>query len=392
MGAHARQGPRLLHRLGPRRAHLGQSRLPESRRARHPLGRAAAIPSVVAAFADRAGDDRRSRKDVKPFEYIEANVPFYPPGGGGGTRENRQADADAARPGRVDEAHRPSGRLRAEAVRHRGAARRRQADLHELGRTRPAVGRRHGRLSQRDAAGGQGPRPHPHPRRHRRRRRGRQGHRLRRQAEHPDQPRRSPTAASSSTRRRTRCSSRTPTATTRPTCARCCSPAGAPATRTPGRATCATASTTGSTASSATPASTARSAASGTASARASTASRSSRTASSEAGVPAQHQQQLLGRRLQRGGPAVRLDGQRQPERLHADPEPLLRVGARLVVHGAAEHRRPATGSSRSPTRCGRSITTAASPPRPATPCTPPALIRRNTGTAPPSSPSRPAT
>ena len=47
-------------------------------------------------------------------------------------------------------------------------------------------------------------------------------------------------------------SSRTRTATTRPTCSRRCSAAGASATRTPARATCATASTTGSGARSAT--------------------------------------------------------------------------------------------------------------------------------------------
>ncbi len=50
----------------------------------------------------------------------------------------------------------------------------------------------------------------------------------------------------------TRCSSRTPTATTRPTCARCCSPAGTRTTPTPGRATCAGGWITGSGASSAT--------------------------------------------------------------------------------------------------------------------------------------------
>ena len=36
-----------------------------------------------------------------------------------------------------------------------------------------------------------------------------------------------------------------------------------------------------------------------------------------------------MGRGHQRGGPALRLDRQRLPERLHADPEPLLRVGPR---------------------------------------------------------------
>ena len=50
-----------------------------------------------------------------------------------------------------------------------------------------------------------------------------------------------------------------------------------------------------------------------------------------EAGIPPHHEQQLLGRRHQRGGPPLRLDGQRQPERLHADPESLLRDGARLA-------------------------------------------------------------
>ena len=40
LGAHAGQGPRLLYRLGTRRAHLGQTRLSEPRRARHPLGHA----------------------------------------------------------------------------------------------------------------------------------------------------------------------------------------------------------------------------------------------------------------------------------------------------------------------------------------------------------------
>ena len=59
-----------------------------------------------------------------------------------------------------------------------------------------------------------------------------------------------------------------------------------------------------------------------------------------EAGVPPQHEQQLVGRRHQRGGAALRLDGQRLPERVHADPESLLRVGPRDVARGAAEHRR----------------------------------------------------
>ena len=72
-------------------------------------------------------------------------------------------------------------------------------------------------------------------------------------------------------------------------------------------------------------------------------------------------------------GLALRLDRQRLPERLPADPQPLLRSGPRLVVDGAAEHRRRATSFTRSPTRCGRSTGTAASPRPPATRSTRPA-------------------
>ena len=32
-----------------------------------------------ALYVDQPGDDRRPRKDVKPFEYVEAKIPFYPP-------------------------------------------------------------------------------------------------------------------------------------------------------------------------------------------------------------------------------------------------------------------------------------------------------------------------
>jgi len=44
-------------------------------------------PGVVAAFADRVEMTPLS-KDVKPFAYKDANVPFYPPGGRGAGREN----------------------------------------------------------------------------------------------------------------------------------------------------------------------------------------------------------------------------------------------------------------------------------------------------------------
>ncbi len=99
------------------------------------------------------------------------------------------------------------------------------------------------------------------------------------------------------------------------------------------------ASTTGFTASSATPASTAPSAASGLSFSQGFFRFQPGRL---QARIPAQHQQQLLGRRLQRGGPAVRLHRQRQPQRLHADPQSLLRTGPRLVVARARRHRRQA--------------------------------------------------
>ena len=112
----------------------------------------------------------------------------------------------------------------------------------------------------------------------------------------------------------------------------------------------------------------------------------------SKLGVPPQHEQQLVGRRDQRGGPALRLDGQRLPERLHADREPLLRVGPRLVARRSCRTSPTRTGSSRSPRRSARSTGTAASPPAPASPSTRRGLIRSTTGTGPRSSPSRPAT
>ena len=233
-------------------------------------------PGVVRPYSDHVAMTTLA-KDVPPFRYIDAKVPFYAPGGRGSSSKALSEDAIAADSRRVDEAHGPSGRLRAETVRH-GEGTGRQADLHELGRARPTVGRRHHRLSQRVAAAGRGPRPHRHSRRHQGHGPGRQGHRLRRQTEHSHQPhllqgrsRRPPGAGhavSETTKGDDKADVRKMLFTGWDT-----------ATRTPGRATCATAWTTGSTASSATPASTAPSAARGSRSARASTAS--SRTARS---------------------------------------------------------------------------------------------------------------
>ena len=47
-------------------------------------------------------------------------------------------------------------------------------------------------------------------------------------------------------------------------------------------------------------------------------------------GVPPLDEQQHLGPGHQRGRAHLRLDGQRQPQRVHADPQPLLRSGPRL--------------------------------------------------------------
>ena len=108
--------------------------------------------------------------------------------------------------------------------------------------------------------------------------------------------------------------------------------------------------------------------------------------------IPPLDEQQHLGPRHQRGRHHFRLDGQRQPQRAHADPQPLLRSRPRLEQQRPDRHRREQPLLSRSPKTCGRSIGTAASPRPRATPSTRPATTRANTGTAPPSSPSRPAT
>ena len=270
----------------------------------------------------------RVAKGLKPFEYEPAEVPLYTAGARWGTLASRSARCRSrSRPrSRMKHLVMPEG-FEAEAVRRRAADR--QADRDDLGRARPAVGRRDGRLPQRAAAEGQGPRPDLDLRGHRRRRQGRQGHRLRRQAEHPDEPllrrrrrdrRAGPGHALPQGHRRRRQGRRA---------ARCCSPAGARTTRTPGRATCATASTTGSTAI------IGYAGFDGDGRRRAAQLppgllplqARTARSSNSSA-----HEQQHLGRRHQRGGAALRLDRQRQPERLHADPEPLLRGGARLVA------------------------------------------------------------
>ena len=92
-------------------------------------------------------------------------------------------------------------------------------------RPRADLGDRIGRVSAQDAGAGAGPGQDPGV--DEARRPLRQGHDLQGRPEHPLRRRRSATAASTSPTRRTCCSSRTPTATARPTSRRSSSPASA---------------------------------------------------------------------------------------------------------------------------------------------------------------------
>ena len=201
VGADAGQGPRLLHRLGPRPAHLGQPRLPGPRRARHPLGRAARTPPACAAGRPAAAAspfDRpfpvpemtAKRTDVKPFEYVDVGrkIPNYTPGRQWGVQGEPMTKMQQPLPAEEShEAHRRARGFRGQTVRHREGARR-QADLHDLGRARPAVGRRDDGLPERAAAAGARAATASSSARTPTATAGRQVHRLRRQAEHPDQP------------------------------------------------------------------------------------------------------------------------------------------------------------------------------------------------------------
>ena len=52
-------------------------------------------PSVVASFVDKP-EMTAKRKDVKPFEYVDANIPFYAPRGGGERPKQMQKPLDVA--------------------------------------------------------------------------------------------------------------------------------------------------------------------------------------------------------------------------------------------------------------------------------------------------------
>ncbi len=278
MGADAGQGARVLHGLRPRRPDLAESRLPRPAGAGHPLGgEQGAGPRQPGAGAGRAAAVHLRRGVGR-----DPQLPARPAVGHAGRADPPHAAPALARG--IDAAHGRAARVRTATVRRR--ARDRQAHLHDLGPPRPPLDRRERRLPEYQAPRHVRPRPDHGLRGHRRRRQGRQVHRLRRGAQHPHEPPLRRWRRDRAPGARIRCSSRTPTATARPMSARSCSPAGAPTTPTPGRATCAGGSTTGSGGSSATRASAAPWAASGSAPGRRSTASSPTARSSSSSATP----------------------------------------------------------------------------------------------------------
>ncbi len=281
---------------------------------------------------------------LKPLrsEDAPAEIPHYLPGRSWGTMgEADQEDAAPGRLGRVDQAHGRAQGAGSPPVRRR--ARDRQADRAGLGPQGAALGRRDGRLSQQPPARRQRARPDQDLRGHRRRRPGRQVHRLRRQAQHPHQPglrqrrpgrppgARHPLPPGHRRRRQGRRPQgplhrlgdrRHPRRPEQPPLRarqlalrdrrllRLQRDHRRRAPRVPPGAL-------------------------------------SVQARRLEAGVPPEHEQQLVGRRPQRGGAPLRLDRQRLPERLPADPQPLLREGPGLD--------RPAGSCRASPTRTGSS-------------------------------------
>ena len=133
---------------------------------------------------------------LKPFEYEPAEIPFYTAGRAVGhagradhARCRSRSPPDESMKHMVD-----ARRLRGQAVRRRAArsASRSRMTWDDRGRLWVAETVDYPNEMQPQ---GQGPRPDHDLRGHRRRRQGRQVHRLRREAEHPDEPAASPTAA-----------------------------------------------------------------------------------------------------------------------------------------------------------------------------------------------------
>ena len=181
VGAHAGQGPRLLHGLRPRRAHVEQPGLPAAGGERHRVGGAATRRAQACAAPEDAGG-RVRRRLQRP--------------------ELRAAQSGAA-----------STRCRSRRPTPRSSSRRRPSSTSRCSRSEPDIVKpiafnfdERGRLwvietkdypnemLQRRA----GQRPHQDPRGHQRRRQGRQVHGLRRRPQPADEPGASPTAASSS--------------------------------------------------------------------------------------------------------------------------------------------------------------------------------------------------
>ena len=204
VGADAGQGPRVLHGLRARRAHVEQARVPDARRATR--------VAVGRRRAARAARGRRSR--CRRSTYLDGfNVPNY---------ENRDPAPKYQMPFTAEdcaEVHADAGRVRGPALRAASptSSSRSRCRFDERGRLWVVEAMDYpnevldgepgdDRIKILEDTNGDGKR--------------RQVHGLRRSAQPADQPRPSPTAASSSRRRRTCCSSRTPTATTRPTCGR----------------------------------------------------------------------------------------------------------------------------------------------------------------------------
>ena len=161
------------------------------------------------------------------------------------------------------------------------------------------------------------------------------------------------------------------------------------ATPTPARATCATGSTTGSTGSSATPAFKGEV---GGETHRVPPGPLSVPARRVEARVPPQHEQQLVGPRLQRG--RARSSARRPTTARASSCRSPTATTSRCAAgrRGCWRTSPTPTASSRSPTRSARSTGTAGSPRRPAMRSTPPGRIRATTGTGPRSSASRPGT
>ncbi len=198
VGAHAGQGPRVLHGLRPRRADVEAAWISAADSAGHGLGGRRCGAQGVVGAEDAGGAIRRRLRRAE-------------------LREPRSGAevSDAVFAGRRAEVRADAGGIQAGAVRERAADR--QADPLHVRRTRPPLGDRSDRLSEPRAARRHRRRSHQDPRRHQRRRTRRQDHDLRRSPESPDEPRVRQRRRDRLRRAELPLPARTPTATTKPT-------------------------------------------------------------------------------------------------------------------------------------------------------------------------------